>query len=97
MIKWKMVMSMSKADKHILAYRSHYMQQDVQAELVTPLDPDTGEFGQAKITYYIDGDNREFNSERELTEAITNRLRPNTEHPTDPELITYIEKRGNPK
>ena len=70
MIKWKMVMSLSMADKHILVYRSTYMRKGVQAEKETPLNPDTGEFGKAKITFYIDGDDRKFNSEQEIVEAI---------------------------
>lgn len=68
-IKWKYRMHINGTEYHSVLYRSEYMGRGVQCEIHTPVIG-FGQYGRAKRSFFIDGDEREFESEEVLRQAI---------------------------
>ncbi len=73
-ILWKLEMSIGGEKQHSLLYRSEFLGKGIQLEIHTPVKAN-GEFGKARKTFFIDGDKREFKSEDEIREVITESLK----------------------
>lgn len=72
-IKWEMRTHVNGTEYHSLLYRAKFMQKGIQMEIYTPVTNNWGgykEFGQAEVSFFIDGDEREFKTEEEMINAI---------------------------
>ena len=73
LLKWEFSRHVAASKKHIKAYRSEVDGKGVQAEIVTPVLRDYGgpkDFGKPEIYFFIDGDEREFRTEKDLIAAV---------------------------
>lgn len=72
-IKWEMRTHVNGTEYHSLLYRAKFMQKGIQMEIHTPVTNHWGDhkkFGQAEVSFFIDGDEREFKTEEEMINAI---------------------------
>jgi hypothetical protein len=72
-IKWQLKLSMALENQHSLLYRSEYKDHGIQMEVHTPKYKN-GEFGEGKVSYFIDGDKREFKDKNEFIKILRNRF-----------------------
>jgi hypothetical protein len=66
--RWKFASHMATTKEHSILYQDKELH--VTHEVHTPCGRRFGEFGKAKIYYFIDGDKREFTTEAELIAAL---------------------------
>jgi hypothetical protein len=75
-INWEMKMHLGGEKMHSLLYRAKYLGRGVQMEIHTPVISDISDygcfkkFGEPIVAYFIDGDERQFDSEEDLIKAI---------------------------
>lgn len=76
-IDWKMIHHMSGSKYHSALYRSEFMGKKIQCEKHTPVLRDYGgpkDFGEPEIYFFIDDDEREFKTQKELINTILNEV-----------------------
>jgi hypothetical protein len=66
--EWELEMSCAMTDSHFLVYREKALKATLT--IFTPKNKASGNFGDSKQAYELDGDKREFSSEDELRRAI---------------------------
>lgn len=73
MINWQLKLHLNGEKYHSRLYRAKYKGFGIQMEVHTPVlkrFDGPKDFGEAETYYFIDGDEREFNTEKELIKAI---------------------------
>lgn len=66
---WRLSASLSCKKYHVLLYRAVVNGEEVYKEVYTPVR--RGKFGKSTVVYFIDGDDRRFNSEEELLSVLS--------------------------